>query len=297
MNPNKLSALNHDDPEIPVTAATELETELTATAVPLQVIPLGFVVDSKTRTVNVIAPSDLPEGFTFFVDEGHQSTCQVRVPPGGVRAGQRFAAEVVMEHPRGSHNIPYGKFRDGLCDCFLLGCCHPQCCLTLWCTGCALGQVLSRMKLSWLANERAMTEGSGMSTCKIFLFIEITYLVLVSVLNIIVNNVSNDGSRVGLSDLDEDQPGWVAALVVIRSVLNIAHWLLLLIVTMKLRSYVRAKYQIPEKSCRGCEDCCCAFWCLSCTICQVARHTADYRTYNGACCTDDGLVNGSPQVV
>jgi Cys-rich protein (TIGR01571 family) len=245
----------------------------------------------------VNAPSDLPEGFTFFVDEGHHSTCQVKVPPGGVRAGQRFAAEVVMEHPRGSHNIPYGRFRDGLCDCLSLGCCHPQCCLTFWCAGCALGQVLSRMKLSWLANERSVAEGSGISTHKVFVFIVTTYFVVVGIFNLIVNNVTEDKSRAGLSDLNEVQPEWLRSIIVIRALFITAYWLLLLIVTMKLRAYVRAKYHIRVKSCGRLEDCCCTIWCLGCTICQVARHTADYRTYKGACCTDDGLVHGSPQVV
>jgi Cys-rich protein (TIGR01571 family) len=75
------------------------------------------------------------------------------------------------------------------------------------------------------------------------------------------------------------------------------HWLILLIVTMKLRSYIRAKYHIPEKSCVGCEDFCCAFWCLPCAICQLARHTADYHKYSAACCTDTGLAIGTPLVV
>jgi hypothetical protein len=70
MNSIKLSALSHEYPEIPVAAATELETEITATAVPLplQTVPLGFETNGNLRTVNVVAPSNLPEGFIFFVD-------------------------------------------------------------------------------------------------------------------------------------------------------------------------------------------------------------------------------------
>jgi hypothetical protein len=57
---------------------------------------------TQMRTVSVLAPSDLPGGYTFFVVAANQSTFQVRVPPGGVRAGQTFVAEVVAEHSRGS---------------------------------------------------------------------------------------------------------------------------------------------------------------------------------------------------
>jgi len=63
------------------------------------------------RTVDVIAPSDLPGGYQFFVDAGGSKSVLVQVPAGGVRAAQRFSATVLEEVDRGSHNIPLGKWR------------------------------------------------------------------------------------------------------------------------------------------------------------------------------------------
>ena len=46
---------------------------------------------------------------------------------------------------------------------------------------------------------------------------------------------------------------------------------------MILRYTIRKKYNIPEECCTctgvdGLEDCCCAYWCMCCTLSQVARH-------------------------
>ena len=55
------------------------------------------------------------------------------------------------------------------------------------------------------------------------------------------------------------------------------------------REAIRNKYQIPETRCIGCEDFLCSTICMSCTICQMGRHTADFDTFNGKCCTRTGL--------
>lgn len=59
--------------------------------------------------------------------------------------------------------------------------------------------------------------------------------------------------------------------------------------TRNVRGSIRNKYQIPEDRCLGCEDCMCATFCMPCTICQMGRHTADFDTYRGTCCTKSGL--------
>jgi hypothetical protein len=41
----------------------------------------------------------------------------------------------------------------------------------------------------------------------------------------------------------------------------------------KTRAHVRAKDQIPEEQCYGCEDLCCALFCSCCTVAQLYRHT------------------------
>ncbi len=72
-------------------------------------------------------------------------------------------------------------------------------------------------------------------------------------------------------------------------VLNVLFLFHLLKLVKNTRESIRDKYQIPESTCIGCEDCMCATFCMSCTICQMGRHTADFDTYNGNCCSRTGL--------
>ena len=269
-------------------------------------------ITATVRTVEVIAPSDLPAGFEFYVDDPAvpQTSLLVRVPASGARATQRFAAIVVQQLDRGSHNIPRGKWRDGLCDCCNLGCCHPQWCLTLWCRPCAVGQVLTRLKLNVCGSP--VVVGAGLSAFQILFAVQIAYILLNISLSVVIGQFSADSNSTSTSSTDdnfsgttEEDPGWLAVVRIINNLLEVCLYIFMLIVTMRLRRYVRNKYQIPENTCcckegggcRGCEDFCCSFWCQFCTICQVARHTADYHRYPAGCCTEDGLASGTPPVV
>lgn len=71
--------------------------------------------------------------------------------------------------------------------------------------------------------------------------------------------------------------------------LNVLFLFYLLKLVKNTRAVIRDKYQIPENTCIGCEDCMCATFCMSCTICQMGRHTADFDTYSGTCCSSTGL--------
>ena len=55
------------------------------------------------------------------------------------------------------------------------------------------------------------------------------------------------------------------------------------------RQTLRERYAIPEQSFLGCEDCCCAYWCQSCAVMQMARHTTNYYQEPAGCCTDTGI--------
>jgi Cys-rich protein (TIGR01571 family) len=63
----------------------------------------------------------------------------------------------------------------------------------------------------------------------------------------------------------------------------------ILVVHTQTRNRIRRAYSIGNNmSCLG--DCCCAFWCGMCSICQMARHTANYHnTHRARCCTPTGL--------
>jgi len=103
-----------------------------------------------------------------------------------------------------------------------------------------------------------------------------------------------------------DDPDWLIGVRAYRNIIDLLLWIFMLIVTMRLRRYVRNKYSIPTECCccKGdtptnncCEDFCCALFCTPCTICQMARHTADYQKYGAGCCTQDGLSASAPEVV
>jgi hypothetical protein len=84
-------------------------------------------------------------------------------------------------------------------------------------------------------------------------------------------------------------PAWVLAVIGIQQGLWFVFAMYLLLMLIRTRAYVRERYGIPEQSCAGCEDCCCAFWCGCCATLQIARHTADCDAHSAACCTETGL--------
>lgn len=65
----------------------------------------------------------------------------------------------------------------------------------------------------------------------------------------------------------------------------------------KTRENIRARYSIPEQQCKGCEDCCCSFFCTCCTVAQMARHTGEYETHKSTFFTQTGHPKGTPLVV
>jgi Cys-rich protein (TIGR01571 family) len=73
------------------------------------------------------------------------------------------------------------------------------------------------------------------------------------------------------------------------AVVNVAYTLFLIYLTSATRGSLREKYYIRESRFHDLEDCCCATFCLPCSVCQMARHTADYDGMEGVCCNDSGL--------
>mmetsp|Transcript_7947 Transcript_7947/g.17077 ORF Transcript_7947/g.17077 Transcript_7947/m.17077 type:complete len:157 (+) Transcript_7947:38-508(+) len=62
-----------------------------------------------------------------------------------------------------------------------------------------------------------------------------------------------------------------------------------LIVMIKLRTAIRAKYSIPEQNCEGCEDACCIFFCGFLSAVQMADQTANYEEDGAICFNATGL--------
>eukprot|EP00568_Trieres_chinensis_P007077 CAMPEP_0183308410 /NCGR_PEP_ID=MMETSP0160_2-20130417/21828_1 /TAXON_ID=2839 ORGANISM="Odontella Sinensis, Strain Grunow 1884" /NCGR_SAMPLE_ID=MMETSP0160_2 /ASSEMBLY_ACC=CAM_ASM_000250 /LENGTH=211 /DNA_ID=CAMNT_0025472251 /DNA_START=109 /DNA_END=744 /DNA_ORIENTATION=+ len=182
---------------------------------------------------------------------------------------------------------PTGKWRDGLCSCCKPGCFHAS----LWCACCCptplMGQVLTRMKMNWLGSD-ASGSGEWKQTFKKVLFLVIAVCVYDAVVAPIGNPVVKLDENDEIVVVKEANP----TVAFLNSVVGLAFFLYTLVVLMKLRAAVRARYQIPEKRCHGCEDCCLSFWCTCCTVAQLARHTADYDEEGGACCSETGLPGG-----
>lgn len=203
-------------------------------------------------------------------------------PEGGVRQGQEFLATV----------IPTGEWRDGIWHCFSIGLCSVQCCLTYWCMPIALGQVMTRLDLNWVASPRPADTSNTMSAFAFMVILVIVYAVGDMILALAAGPIDVQALETG-----EEPSPTTAALQSVRQMWEFVFGVFVLVVVCRTRQYVRGRYSIPP-TCGDdtTEDCCCACCCGPCTVCQMARHTADYRQYHkGACCTPTGLV--SPQVV
>eukprot|EP00529_Nitzschia_sp_RCC80_P027120 CAMPEP_0113468834 /NCGR_PEP_ID=MMETSP0014_2-20120614/15571_1 /TAXON_ID=2857 /ORGANISM="Nitzschia sp." /LENGTH=280 /DNA_ID=CAMNT_0000361259 /DNA_START=222 /DNA_END=1064 /DNA_ORIENTATION=+ /assembly_acc=CAM_ASM_000159 len=208
-------------------------------------------------------------------------------------------------------------------DCFSQGLCHPS----LWCACCCplllMGQVLTRLKMTWYGTTTttttSATDGSGAAYRRTFwtvLGIFITYCVACSLLGCPPEPPSQDDVEELKSMIDDDStitqiqqdvdqmaldyeacPGWKPYVL---SCIQCVMGLYTLVVMIRLRRAVRTAYRIPPRGCCGgpsgdcgdvcaVEDCCCVFWCTCCTVSQLARQTADYDRIRAVCCSTTGL--------
>jgi len=295
------------NPKSPKATYTSLETDETPKAEAVAVASVGMPNIEAKQTVEVVAPADLSGGYQFSVDVNGRAMV-VAVPEGGVKKGQRFYAHVLHQDEEmgkvtgGGHGIPVGAWRDGICDCCVHGCCHPVCCLSYWCQPLALGQLMTRMGLDFCATPS--TRRYGMSPFKFMLLTLIAYICIDQALSLLVMqyfttevNYDQNGNPVYQQNGGEPIPGWANFVMALRYVIQFCYGIYILIVAIKTRAYIRNKYAIPEQYCSGCDDCCLVFWCGCCSTSQMLRHTADYRTYNAACCTETGLPATAPAVV
>lgn len=240
----------------------------------------------------VVAPTSLPEGYTFDA-EANGRVFRVTVPAGGVEEGQAFrvpfppdenehlgVADSVPVPVPVQDAVPMGEWRDGLCDCCTLGVVHP----VLWNAWCCplvlVGQVMNRLKITWLGD---------CGRVHVLLAISIGVYILHAALNAIWS--------VLYIDKYSDMAGVNVSFGFGRGFVGFAFEVFVLVLVWQTRTRIRDRYNIPEKQCRGCEDCCCAYWCLCCTLSQMARHTADYHTYAAQCCSETGLPLHAPELV
>jgi len=242
------------------------------TAAPDGVVVATAVNSEPVPMVNVIAPASLPEGYTFEAQIGER-TFTATVPAGGVKEGQSFLTVLPPEGNTLRSNKVTGRWKDSLCDFCSFGCCHPHLCCAIFFPQLLMGQVMQRMKLTWLG-ESGKPESRTRNSFKIVLGIYLAYEALLLLLDLSFPP-KNDGTY--------------SALNALKTVVSASFFFYTIFALMQTRGSIRKEFNIPEEQCVGCEDLCCAVWCGCCTVTQLARHTAEYDTYRGVCCSETGL--------
>lgn len=144
-----------------------------------------------------------------------------------------------------------------------------------------MAQVMSRMQLTWLGGV-----GPANKTRQTFM------VVLLLVIAFFVYSVALEIAAFPYSSLDE--PIYIP---ILRIGGDLLFSLWAFIALCRTRKTVRQRYQIPEHQCKGCEDACCSLWCGCCVAAQMMRHTGEYETYAGVCCSTTGHPPGTPLVV
>ena len=239
--------------------------------------PMASMPNNKQReeqpVCDVVAPSDLPGGYMFEAQLGSRKFLAT-VPPGGVTKGQRFVSTMreleTIEIP-----VPLGAWRDGGRECLRDGIFHPLFLNTLFLPCISLGQIMTRTGLDWQGNP-ANRLVSSLSCANMTVLL--TFWAAMNASALFMYRVAwVRGMELGTN--------YYAPLACFNFFVLV--WMILL--TKKVRESIRNKYQIPEDHCEGIEDCCCAMFCMPCTICQMGRHTADFDTYRATWCTKTGL--------
>mmetsp|Transcript_8050 Transcript_8050/g.9887 ORF Transcript_8050/g.9887 Transcript_8050/m.9887 type:complete len:110 (+) Transcript_8050:1-330(+) len=72
--------------------------------------------------------------------------------------------------------------------------------------------------------------------------------------------------------------------------LDVLLFIYFIVLVAKTRRALREEYQIPHPGCCvGFVDVLTSVFCMSCSLSQMGRHTAEYKTYRAICCSDTGL--------
>ena len=151
---------------------------------------------------------------------------------------------------------------------------------------------MQRLKLTWVGGEANHADRSSKETFGILVTIAVVHFSVSVILFWTSFVLLVDASPDSQADIEDSQ-----FLSNLRSILNLAFGIFYVVIMARARCRVRSRYGIPERTCHGCEDCCCAFWCSCCTISQIARHTADYKNYPAKCSSDTGLSPNAPSIV
>jgi Cys-rich protein (TIGR01571 family) len=151
-----------------------------------------------------------------------------------IKEGEKFLTPIPASMQDDRIQAPTGKWKDGLCDYFSVGICHPS----LWCAFCcpriSMAQVMTRMSPTWLGEhgQRVATQ----NTFKVVVLLWVSYLLF-------------------STSLKDYTPGKAPLFIItIKVVGSTFSFLWALYSLCQTRQNVRAQYSIPEERCVGCED-------------------------------------------
>jgi Cys-rich protein (TIGR01571 family) len=223
-------------------------------------------------------------------------------PEGGVKAGNVFQGQVVPapgggsgvlggnhHHHQGAH---YGSWRDGIWDCCRHGFFHPHLWMGCCCRFCLLGQVAGRLPDLWTSLPG--TVANRISPFRLFFAITVVAFMaqlLAGIIQLVIQIDDDDDDVIEYNKPAEATLRIPFVPAFLLFLCQLVHWLLGLfcfVAVILIRRHVRKVYKIP--ACHDVlEDVFCACCCQSCTICQLARHTADYNTVDAELCSETGL--------
>eukprot|EP00977_Amphora_coffeiformis_P022651 scaffold11172_cov172-Amphora_coffeaeformis.AAC.4 len=287
-----------------------LEGLAEAEAVPIVPIADAIAVQvDMVETLQVVAPSNLPDGYHLDVVDVDGRSLRVQVPMGGVTSGESFHGIILrnIEHD-GNHptltrreqssrddHVPIGNWRNGLFDCCMLGLFHPVICLGLWAPPVALGQVMTRLNLNGCAEYQSERDSFCCSAFRTMLALYIVTSLTTGFVGQILESFFFDFDE---EEETESEPGWVVAIIFSRLGWAFFYYVFVMIVAIRTRAYARKRYKIKTQyGCGECEDVCCVLVCYPCVVCQLSTHTVDYENQQARCCTDTGLKSDCPMPV
>lgn len=234
----------------------------------------------EERLVEVVAPSDLPAGYMFEA-EIDQRRFLATVPAGGVRQGETFSC-YMRELDHENEEVPIGRWKNAITDCFAYGMMHPLVWNSLFCPLLAVGQILTRGGFDFLGRPVDMKEPYQTAFSNMFSIVTF-WLLLNSFIFAAFNYKWYKGLELSTAD-------YYAV-----GVVNVVMFLFTIFSTYRARSAIREKYMIMGPR-YGLDNCLCATFCLPCSICQMGYHTAAFDEHGAACCTETGLPQEMDQV-
>jgi hypothetical protein len=126
-------------------------------------------------------------------------------------------------------NAPHGRWKDGLCDCCRFGPCHPSLWNAICCPQILMGQILTRMKMTWLGD--IAEDQEWRMTFRRILVLVIAYWLVSSFLAPDSGDIDIDDATGKVTLKQEDVPFWQSFLY---NLVSAAFGLYTLIVMIRL---------------------------------------------------------------